>query len=59
MYRVVPYLGIPRQRGFRGGGEESKRRQFSRGGGLITEGFFSGDLGNIGELFINNSQFLC
>ena len=42
------------QREFRGG-EGSKRRQFPRGGGLITEVFFPGDLGKIGELFINNS----
>ena len=43
------------QREFRGGGEGSKRRQFPKDGGLITEVFFPGDLGKIGELFINNS----
>ena len=56
MYRVVPYPHPPfgGQREFRGG-KGSKRRQFPRGGGLITEVFFPGDLGKIGELFINNS----
>ena len=56
MYRVVPYPHPPfgGQREFRGG-KGSKRRQFPRGGGLITEVFFPGDLGKIGELFVNNS----
>ena len=58
MYRELPYPPPPPfggQREFRGGGEGSKRRQFPKDGGLITEVFFPGDLGKIGELFINNS----
>ena len=66
MYRVVPShhpaphppppprgaTGIPRRQG---GGGGSKRRQFPRGWGIAYWGFFPGGLGEIGELFINNS----
>ena len=37
------------------GGGGSKRRQFPRGWGIAYRGFFPGGLGEIGELFINNS----
>ena len=62
MYRVVPshhppppspHGGQREFRGERGGG--SKRRQFPRGWGIAYRGFFPGGLGEIGELFINNS----
>ena len=60
MYRAVPYPPpAPRSEGNRnseGGGEGSKRRQFLRGGGLITEVFFQGIwVTFMSELFINNS----
>ena len=42
----------------RGGGVQ--KEAIFEGWGIDYRGFFfSGDLGNIGELFINNSQFLC
>ena len=59
MYRVVPYpppLPFGGQREFRaGGGEGVEKEAISEGWGIEYRGFFQGDLGNIGELFINNS----
>ena len=45
------------QREFRagGGGEGVQKEAISEGWGIEYRGFFQGDLGNIGELFINNS----
>ena len=56
MYRVVPYphppvrraTGIPREGGV-------QKEAISEGWGIDYRGFFPGDLGKIGELFINNS----
>ena len=45
MYRVVPYPHPPVRRA----------TGIPRGGGIDYRGFFPGDLGKIGELFINNS----
>ena len=58
MYRVVPYPPPPfgGQREFRaGGGEGVQKEAISKRWGIEYRGFFQGDLGNIGELFINNS----
>ena len=57
MYRELPYppplirraTGIPR----RGGGVQ--KEAISEGWGIDYRGFFPGDLGKIGEFFINNS----
>ena len=60
MYCAVPYPP-PRppfggQREFRrGGGEGVQKEAISEGWGIDYRGFFPGDLGNICELFINNS----
>ena len=48
-----PHGGQRAFRGDRGGGK--KGGNFRGGGGLLTEVFFPGGLGEIGELFINNS----
>ena len=45
------FITSPLPRRAREGG--SKRRQFSRGWGVAHRGFFSGDLGKIGEVLIN------
>ena len=37
------------------GGEGVQKEAISEGWGIEYRGFFQGDLGNIGELFINNS----
>ena len=51
-----PHGGQREFRGDKGGGGGSKRRQFPRGWGIAYSGFFfPGGLGEIGELFINNS----
>ena len=42
--------GIPRE-----GGEGVQKEAISEGWGIDYRGFFPGDLGKIGELFINNS----
>ena len=59
MYRAVPYPPRPPfggQREFRGGGGEGVQKEaISEGWGIDYRGFFPGDLGNICELFINNS----
>ena len=39
----------------RGGGEGVQKEAISERWGIEYRGFFQGDLGNIGELFINNS----
>ena len=56
-FRKYPYP--PQRRATeipRGGG--SKRRQFPRARGFLTEVSFSGGLGKIGELLINKSSLL-
>ena len=56
MYRVVPYPHPPVRRATgipRGGGVQ--KEAISEGWGIDYRGFFPGDLGKIGELFINNS----
>ena len=58
MYRVVPYPPPPVRRATgipSGGGEGVEKEAISEGWGIEYRGFFQGDLGNIGELFINNS----
>ena len=56
MYRVVPYPHPPVRRATaisRGGGVQ--KEAISEGWEIDYRGFFPGDLGKIGELFINNS----
>ena len=59
MYRAVPYPPPPppvrRATGIPRGGEEVQKEAISEGWGIDYRGFFPGDLGNICELFINNS----
>ena len=43
------------QRELRGGGGGVQKEAVSKGWGIDYRGFFPGDLGKIGELFINNS----
>ena len=59
MYRAVPYPPPPppvrRATGIPRGGEGVQKEAISEGWGIDYRGFFPGDLGNICELFINNS----
>ena len=62
MYRVVPsHHPLPPPPPTEGNGNSEatgggqKGGNFRGGGGLLTEVFFPGGLGEIGELFINNS----
>ena len=50
-----PHLSYPTEGNGISRGEGSKKRHFRGGGGSLTELFFSGGLGKIGKLFINNS----
>ena len=52
---ITPRPSFGGQREFRGGGEEVQKEAISEGWGIDYRGFFPGDLGNICELFINNS----